>query len=87
MVAQSELVPQIETELKRIGAVDIQVQALERPPEHAPHVRLALRDQSCLVEAEGLLQVLKTIPDQAGLDCVCEELQDHARHGTKWATQ
>jgi len=81
------MVSQIEAELKRVGASEVKVQLEQRPHEHKAHVKLALGQRSCLVEAEGFLQTLQGMPDRAGIQAVSAVLQESARHDTKWATE
>jgi hypothetical protein len=78
---------EIRAELVRLDAKDVQLQSDERL--HRPKsslIKLTIGNRSCSVVAAGLLQMLRTLPDKAGVSAIEKALEFRSSSAEAWAS-
>jgi hypothetical protein len=77
---------EIRAELVRLHAKDVELQSDERL--HHPKtslIKLTIRSRSCSVVSAGLLEMLKTSPDGAGITAIEKQLEHRSSRAEAWA--
>lgn len=77
----------LEAELRRLHATEITIEPEPQAESSGILVKVELGHKSCLLEAEGFLQMLKELPDNVGAEMVKSAIQDSALRGLEWATR
>jgi hypothetical protein len=83
---EATMFDEIRAELVRLDAKDVQLQSDERL--HRPKsslIKLTIHSRSCSVVAAGLLEMLKSLPDRAGITAIEESLEFRSSHAEAWA--
>jgi hypothetical protein len=77
---------EIRTELVRLYAEDVQLQSDERLGRpQSSLIKVTIRSRSCSVVAAGLLEMLKSLPDHAGIAAIEKMLEHRSSHAEAWA--
>jgi anaerobic glycerol-3-phosphate dehydrogenase len=75
-----QMLDAIERELERLHAHGIAL------TEAGESVQIMAGERSCLVVTDGLLTLLRNLPDAAGDSAIISGLEASALHADKWAT-
>jgi hypothetical protein len=77
----------IHSELKRLGAEDVQVEKDSRPgPSPVAMIKVTIDTRSCAATQDGFLEMLRSLPDGSGTHAIAAEIESRSIHAEPWIT-
>jgi hypothetical protein len=78
---------ELRNELARLEVIDVQLESDERGLVQGHSlVKMTIARRHCSVRADGLLAMLRLLPDGAGERAIEDALESEASHAQGWAT-